>query len=231
LKNNPPAERVIIITGHYGSGKTEIALNMAFQLKERESFPVTLADLDIMNPYFRSREKRVPLEEAGIKLIGGSIEDSLTGVPALSAEVQGQLNLGEGYLILDVGGDPEGARLLGRYPREWEDLKGEKNLAMLFVVNPYRPETPDLPRALTMLRMIEEYSGLSITGIAANGHLLKSTTEEEVLEGWRLATTLSEKTNIPLKFCTLPDWVERPAEIPENLIMPLTLRHRKEWMS
>lgn len=223
--------RVKIITGHYGSGKTEIALNMAFNLKQASSQKVALADMDIMNPYFRSREKREMLEEAGIRLIGGSIEDSLSGVPALSGEIQAQLNLGEGYLILDVGGDPEGARLLGRYPGEWARLKDQGELEILFVINPFRPETPDLPRTLTMLSRIEEYSHLKISGLIANGHLLKATGKEEVLTGLKLAQRVSSETGIPLTACVLPDWIETPEEIGEELILPLSLRHRQDWMT
>ena len=223
--------RVKIITGHYGSGKTEIALNMAFNLKETTSHKVTLADMDIINPYFRSREKREILEEAGIKIIGGSIDDSLTGVPALSGEIQGQLNLGEGYLILDLGGDPEGARLLGRYPDEWARLIEQDNLEMLFVINPFRPETPDLERTVSMLFQIEEYSHLKITGLIANGHLLKATGQEEIMAGFKLALEVERKTGIPLTACVLPDWIERPLEIHKELILPLTIRHRQEWMT
>lgn len=225
------SRRITVITGHYGCGKTEIAVNLAESLIREGSGKATLADMDIINPYFRSRELADKLADRGIRVIGGSVEDRLSGVPALSAAVRGELLRGSGPMILDVGGDPEGARLLGRYETDWGALIEKKELDVLYVVNPFRPETSDLEKLYALMVRIEGHSGLQTTGLVANGHLLKETGPKEVEAGIDLARRLEEKSGLPLRFAALP----RGMEIPPNGLgcptLPLVLHHRMEWMS
>ncbi len=222
---------VVVISGHYGSGKTEISVNLALQIRQLTSEPVTIADLDLINPYFRSREKKGYLEERDIHLIGGSIEDSQTGVPALSAEVQARLSLIRGVMLLDTGGDPEGIRVLGRYEEELTRLREEKRLCHYFVFNPFRPETATPEAGEAMLRQIEQGSGVPVDRLICNSHLLKATGPEEVLSGWRMTEELARKTNLPAALCALPDWVDPPEEIPREKRLVLTLQMRSGWMS
>ncbi|MBN2626352.1 MAG: hypothetical protein JXA95_06760 [Spirochaetales bacterium] len=223
--------RVIVLSGHYGSGKTEIAINLSLMIAEVSDRKVSVADLDIINPYFRSRERKKFLESKGIHLIGGSIEDSQTGVPSLSGEVQAQLSDGKGLLILDTGGDPEGIRLLGRYDEEFRRLREENALTHYFVFNGYRPETPDAARGEAMLRSLERGSGVTVDRLISNSHLLKATGRDEILEGWQKTVELSERTGIPIAFCTVPEWLSPPEEIPREMIITLDLHMRSDWMS
>ena len=222
---------VIVISGHYGSGKTEVALNLAVKIRENTSGPVTIADLDIINPYFRSRERKKLLEEKNIHLIGGSIEDSQTGVPALSGEVQARLSLAEGVLILDTGGDPEGIRVLGRYKEELTRLRDRNQIRHCFVFNPFRPETSTPEAGRAMMRSIELGSGLPVDCLISNSHLLKATGAEEVSAGWRMTEELSRLTGLPAALCTVPEWVESPEDIPDDYVVLLTLYMRSGWMS
>jgi hypothetical protein len=223
---------VAIISGHYGSGKTEISINLALNLLDWADKSVTVADLDIINPYFRSREKKDFMEKQGVHIIGGSIEDSQTGVPALSGEVQAQLTTNNNnFLILDTGGDPEGIRLLGRYERELKQLKEANRIQHFFVYNSFRPETSDPQKGETMLRSIERSCAIPVDQLICNGHLLKATGANDILEGWNKTKELSHLTKIPISACFTPEWILPPEEIPRKMIYTLSLFMRSDWMS
>lgn len=218
--------RIRIITGHYGSGKTEFAVNYAVKLA-KNGRKVALADLDVVNPYFRSREKSDLLSELGIKVIGSSIEALAADVPAVSAEIYAPLQDESYDVVLDVGGDPVGARALGRYHNYFKEGKYD----MLFVINANRPETQDVENTIKYLREIERTSRAKVTGLINNTHLLKSTTVEDVLRGQKLAEEVSEALNIPIKYIATLEHVAK--ELPSNLngeIFPITLYMREEWM-
>lgn len=218
--------RIRIITGHYGSGKTEFAVNYAVKLA-KNGRKVALADLDVVNPYFRSREKADLLSELGIKVIGSSINASAADVPAVSAEIYAPLQDESYDVVLDVGGDPVGARALGRYHNYFKEGKYD----MLFVINANRPETQDAQNTIKYLREIERASRAKVTGLINNTHLLKSTTAEDVLRGQKLAEEVSEALNIPIKYIVALEHVAK--ELPSNLngeIFPITLYMREEWM-
>lgn len=223
--------KVYLISGHYGSGKTEISVNLALHIKQNTPQSVTIADLDIINPYFRSRERKDLLAKEGIHLIGGSIEDSLSGVPALSGEVQAKLASRDGFLILDTGGDPEGIRLLGRYREELEQLRKDKILTHYFIYNGYRPEISEISKAEAMLRNIERGATVPVDRLICNSHLLKATGPEEIWAGWRKTEQLSQLTGIPIASCTVPEWTTAPETIPEEMIFSLSLFMRSDWMS
>ena len=220
-------KRIRIIIGHYGSGKTEFSLNYALKLNELGK-KVAIADLDIVNLYFRSREKATLLEEKGIKIIGASIKGSALDLPAISGEVLTPIQDTSYDTILDVGGDPAGARALGRYHEYF--VEGQYD--MFFVLNGNRPETGTMEKALEFIRKIEDTSRAKITGIINNTHLLKSTTIEDVLKGYQLSLELSELTDIPLKYNMVLE--ELSPLLPNNLvgeIFPIKLYMREEWMN
>ncbi|MGF7060528.1 ATP-binding protein [Brassicibacter mesophilus] len=222
LKDN----RIRVIVGHYGSGKTEFAVNYAVKLAEQGK-KVALADLDVVNPYFRSREKSEELEKIGIKVLGSSIKGSAVDVPSVSAEVFTPLQDESYEAILDVGGDPAGARALGRYYNYFQEGKYD----MLFVVNANRPETQNAENTIKYIKEIERVSRAKVTGLINNTHLLKSTTVEDVLSGQGLVEEVSKILNIPVKYVAALEKVakELPAGI-KGEIFPIKLYMREEWM-
>ena len=220
-------KRIRIITGQFGSGKTEFSVNYAINLAE-EGKKVALADLDVVNPYFRSREKEEMLTELGIKVIGSSIRGLSVDVPAVSAEVYGPLQDQSFEAILDVGGDPVGARAIGQYHQYF--VAG--NYDMLFVINANRPETQTAEKAIEYLREIERVSRAKVTGLINNTHLLKSTTVEDVLSGQKVVEEVSEKLNIPIKYVAAIEKVAN--ELPKDIngeIFPIKMYMREDWMS
>lgn len=222
--------RVKIIIGHYGSGKTEFSINYAVNLAKMDK-KVTLVDLDIVNLYFRSREKASMLESLGIKLIGSSIKASALDLPAVSPAVTTVFSDKTADAILDIGGDPAGARTLGRYK---EYLIGG-NYDMFFVLNKYRKETDTPDKAINYIREIESVSRAKVTGIVSNSHFLKSTTIEDILGGVELSIEVSKKTGIPLKYITVlkeleEDLKEKLPEDLQRIVFPIELFMREEWM-
>ena len=157
------SHRVSIITGHYGTGKTEFAVNLALAMAG-EGTSVILADLDIVNPYFRSRERRSLLEEAGVRLISSSQACSDADVPALPAELLTILEDRSLRGVLDIGGDPVGARVLARF----QPKIVQEDYQLIYVLNANRPEVRDREKAISYLRGIEATTGLACTGIVNN---------------------------------------------------------------
>lgn len=223
LKDN----RVRIITGHYGSGKTEFAVNYAIKLAEANK-NVMIADLDVVNPYFRSREKEEFLIDKGIRVTGSNLKGMAADVPAISGEVLTPLQNEDYEAILDVGGDPVGARTLGRYHKYFEEGKYD----MFFVINANRPETQTKEKVIEYLKNIEFQSRAKVTGLINNTHLLRGTTVEDVLRGQKLCKEVSEELNIPIKYISCLENIAK--ELPEDLegeIFPIKMYMREEWMS
>lgn len=219
-------KRIRIIVGHYGSGKTEFSVNYAVKLSNLGK-KVALVDLDIVNLYFRSREKAEDLQKLGIKVIGSSLKGSGVDIPAISSEIYTPIQDDSYDTILDVGGDPAGARTLGLYSEYFT----KKNCDMFFVVNANRPETQTVQKTIEYLKKIEDTARFKVTGIVNNTHMLKSTTCEDVLKGQILAEKLAEKLNIPIKYVVALENVAK--ELPSNLkgeIFPIKLFMRQEWM-
>ena len=214
--------RLTIVTGHYGTGKTEFSVNLALALA-KEGRPVALADLDIVNPYFRSRERRSLLEEAGVRLVATSQALADADVPALPAELHAVLEDRSVRGVLDVGGDPTGARVLARYrPR----ILGE-DYQLLYVVNGNRPEVRTAERSARYLREIEAVAGLVCTGLVNNTHLCGETTPEEVRQGAALAEEVSRLTGVPV-VCHVAE--ARFRDQLENLtLFPIEIRMKKPW--
>lgn len=218
--------RIRIIIGHYGSGKTEFSINYAVKLA-KEGKKVALVDLDVVNLYFRSREKEEILTELGIKVISSSIKASAVDIPAISAEAYGPLEDSTFDTILDVGGDPAGARVLGRY----HELLKDGEYEMYYVLNANRPETSTVEKAVGYLNGIEGIARAKVTGIINNTHMLKSTTVGDVMKGQKLAVELSQKLDIPIKYIVaLEDVAKKLPEDLEGEIFPIKLYMREDWM-
>lgn len=219
-------KRVRIVIGHYGSGKTEFSLNYVTKLARMDKKTV-LVDLDVVNLYFRSREKAEELENMGIKVIGGSVKANAIDIPMIPGEVLTAFQDESFDAVLDVGGDPAGARTLGRYV---EYLK-EGNYDMFFVLNANRPETQTVEKAMEYLTRIEDTVRAKVTGIVNNTHMLKSTSINDVLKGYELSLKLSEETGVPLRYnVVLEDLV---SDLPKDLkgeVFPIDLIMREEWM-
>jgi len=219
--------RIRIIIGHYGSGKTEFSVNYAMKLAG-EGKKVALADLDVVNPYFRSREKQDILEEKGIRVIGSSLgAKSGADLPAVSASVLAPIQDKSYDLVIDVGGDSVGARALSRYYASFK----EGNYDMFCVINANRPGTTTVEDAISHIRDIEIASRTKVTGIINNTHLLRETTVEDVLKGQELAMKVSENLQLPIKYVCALEKVARqlPKDI-EGQIFPINMYMREDWM-
>ena len=213
-------KRVTLFAGHYGSGKTNIAVNYALKLKS-EGKPVEIADLDIVNPYFRTKDSADELEKAGINLISPSFANSNVDLPALPQEVYGLVQNYEKYVIIDIGGDERGALALGRYRK---DILDEGNYEMVFVVNFYRPLTRTAEEAYEVMLEIEAAAGIKFTCVVNNSNIGFETTKEDVLNSETELKKLCEKTSLPILFTSVKKELE--GEFEGENILPLTLQKK-----
>ena len=187
-------KRLTLFAGHYGSGKTNIAVNYALHLA-KEGKQVVIADLDIVNPYFRTKDSAAVLENAGVTLISPQFANSNVDLPALPAESYRLVQDKSIYGIMDIGGDDRGAYALGRYVPA---LLEENNYRMVFVANCNRPLTRTPEDALEVMREIEAACGLPFTDIINNSNLACETTPETVLESQGYVDALSKLSGLPI---------------------------------
>lgn len=217
-------KRMQIITGHYGSGKTEYAVNLALHLAQTTE-NVALADMDIVNPYFRSYEQAKRLEDAGIRVIVTSC-GGVADIPAINPEVMSIFQQDKWTGVLDIGGDPIGARVLARFAPQ---LKPD-DFDLLFVLNANRPETKDVESALQYMQGIEAECRQKVTGIVNNTHLCGETTAEEILKGAELAHALSERTSLPvIHHAVQRKFVEQVQDKLPEPILPMNIYMKKPW--
>jgi signal recognition particle receptor subunit beta len=191
-------KRITLFAGHYGSGKTNIAVNYAVHLKDK-GLPVIIADLDIVNPYFRTKDSEELLKQKGIELISPEFANSNVDLPALPQEMYKTVQDKESYVVMDIGGDDRGAYALGRYT---PSILEENNFEMLFVANFYRPLTTTPNEALEVMREIEVAGGLPFTGIVNNSNIGDETTPEDVIATLKKTNELSKLSNLPIVFTT-----------------------------
>ncbi|MBP1925558.1 hypothetical protein J2Z76_001417 [Sedimentibacter acidaminivorans] len=221
-------KRLVIITGHYGSGKTEFAVNYAVKMKNSYS-NVSLADLDIVNPYFRSREKKILLEDMGIQVLDSSINNQTLDLPALPAGIMGSITNLNMKAILDIGGDPVGARVLARFSDQIKMMDYD----LFYVINGNRPETQTKENVIRYLKDIESTSGLKVTGLINNTHLLKDTSVSDVELGHELSKEVSWEIDVPIRYesamMNIADKIV--SEEIKAKLFPLNLYMREEWMS
>lgn len=193
-----PSTRLVIIVGNYGSGKTEVSVNLALHLRRLDA-QVSIADLDIVNPYFRCREAQVLMREAGVRVVIPPGAQQHADLPIVVPEIRGMLEPEEGsYSLFDVGGDPVGATLLSSL----HESIGESPYSLLQVVNSRRPFTSTVEGCLKMQAAIENASRLRVTGYIVNTHLVQETTAEVILDGFELARQVSERSGLPIEMVT-----------------------------
>lgn len=185
--------RLNVVVGHFGSGKTEYAVNLALRLAE-EGRPTALADLDVVDPYFRSRENQEMLRAHHIRLITSSPLYQDADLPSMPAEVEMLFENQAVSAVLDIGGDASGARVLARYRQRL----CEQDTKILCVINANRPLTNTAAKALAYLRDIENASGMKIGGLVNNTHLCDQTTAEDICLGARMAEEVSGLSGIPI---------------------------------
>ena len=192
-------KRMTLFAGHYGSGKTNIAVSYALWLKAQKQ-DVCIVDLDIVNPYFRTKDSLKELTRANIELIASAYANSNVDLPALPQEIYGAVARRDRLAVLDIGGDDRGALALGRYAPY---ILEEDDYEMLLVLNCYRPLTRSPRDALTVLQEIEAAGGIPFTGLVNNSNLGNDTTLEDVLASLDYAKEISRLTGLPIKMTTV----------------------------
>lgn len=195
LKSNP--KEILVLIGHYGSGKTELALNFAIKAAKSGKKTV-LVDLDIVNPYFRSAEQSDLLREAGVDLIVPPYANTNVDLPVLSARVSGVFTDGHEYVVFDVGGDGVGATALGRYFHEFSRI--ENGLRVLFVVNPRRPLCCTEDGICAMMEEVKRASRLQLDGLINNANLANETTADDLLDAQDVLARVSARTACPIAY-------------------------------
>lgn len=215
-------KRLTLFAGHYGSGKTNLAVNYALLLA-KEGNKVCIADLDIVNPYFRTKDSASVLSEAGIDLISPQFANSNVDLPALPPESYRLVQDLSTYGIMDIGGDDRGAYALGRYVPA---IRSENNYRMIFVANGYRPLTRTPEEALEVMREIEEACGLAFTDIIANANLGTETTVETVLNSVPYMEKLSRLSGLPIFAYSAVSTVAETLKSTLYPVLPLQLQEK-----
>lgn len=215
-------KRVTILCGHYGSGKTNVAVNMAKDIKKQNE-NVLIADLDIVNPYFRTKDSAEEFESQGIKLICSEYAGTNVDIPALPAEMYSITHDKSSYAVIDVGGDDRGALALGRLS---DELKQENNYEMLLVINKYRPLTPDAESTIEVMKEIEYAGKIAFTGLVNNSNLGVETTQEDVLNSLKYAEEVSKLTGLPIVCTTVNETLYGGLKDKINNLFPLKLQRK-----
>ena len=217
-------KRITIFIGNFGSGKTELAINSALGLR-REGKRVKLVDVDIINPYFKSSFRKGMLEKAGVQVIGPD-------AGALPPEVVSVFDDHSAHAVFDVGGDPVGAAVLGRYKDRFDQAAHE--LEVLYVVNACRPLSDTPKRVLAMMDEIEQRSRLRINALINNTNLAAKTGAEELIEGQEMLSGVARKRGLPIKWiCGTPGVLsafKKRAGAYEGELHPIRIYMREEWM-
>lgn len=215
-------KRLTLICGHYGSGKTNVALNIAYKLKNTYD-NVAIADLDIVNPYFRTKDSADELTAKGIKLICSEYAGTNVDIPALPQQMYSLTDDKSLNAVLDIGGDDRGALALGRLS---ENIVSENDYEMLLVINKFRPLTPDAVSTLEVLREIEAACRIKFTGLINNSNLGEETTAEHVLSSLEYANEVSKLSGLPIKFTSVNENCFNELKGKINNILPLKLQKK-----
>ena len=218
-------KRVTVFAGHYGSGKTNIAVNYALALAEHGK--VNIADIDIVNPYFRTKDAAEALDKMGVRLISSSYANSNVDTPALPADIYTVFEDKSTLAVADVGGDDRGALALGRYA---EMMKSENDYEMLFVFNKYRFLTSDAQGALEVMREIEAASGVEFTGIINNSNLGEETDEDAVLASVDTVNELSRISGLEIKMTTVKRELYEKLKDKIDNVQAIDLYVRQSWL-
>jgi hypothetical protein len=191
-------EGIVVIVGNYGSGKTEVAINLAVN-RRAAGMDVRIADLDLVNPYFRTREARGPLSELGIEVVVPPEEYLNADLPILSPVIAGMVRRPTGLTLIDAGGDDVGVTVLAALADSFKN----KDVLMLQVVNPYRPFTETVAGCLKIRDEIENASKMQVGGLIGNANLINETTVQDIYQGHDFMNALSEKSGLPVAFMTV----------------------------
>jgi hypothetical protein len=189
-------KRIITIVGGYGSGKSEVAVNLARRLGTTHSGEVVIADLDVINPYFRSREAAAELQSIGVRSLVPPGAQAYADLPIILPEIRAAIERNVGWLILDVGGDDLGARVLSSL----RDAFAPDSYELAMVLNARRPFTADAAGSIKTIREIELASRMNMTGLISNTHLMADTTPDIVREGLSVARQVGDCTSLPIFF-------------------------------
>ena len=211
-------KRITLIAGHYGSGKTNIAVNYALWLR-RQGLAVTVADLDIVNPYFRTKDSEQELTGAGIDVISLPFANSNVDLPSLPSSVYGLVQRKDRTVVMDIGGDDRGAYALGRFAPY---IREENDFDLFYVVNFYRPLAQTATDAFAVLREIEAAEGLPFTAIINNSNLGAETTPEDVAATFGKTEELCAQCGLPLAFTSVDERIA--ADVAAENVFPLKLQ-------
>ncbi len=219
-----------VLVGHYGSGKTELALALSKKLNQPDPSGVALVDLDIVNPYFRSAEQKTALEREGIEVLAPSFALTSVDVPALPADIQ-KVFESERYrhVIIDVGGDAAGATALGRYHPFIQPVRSQ--MQVLYVVNPYRPLSANAEDICAMFSHIEARSRIHPDQLVNNSNLQRQTTAQHLIDGQEVLKGVAERMGIPIGMVAGYSrlYADLPAEMQE-IYFPIEPVMLPEWL-
>lgn len=213
-------KRLTLLCGHYGSGKTNVAVNLAFYLKEQYN-NVVVADLDIVNPYFRTKDSIEDFKARGIELICSEYANTNVDIPALPANMYRLTADKDITAVIDVGGDDRGAYALGRLVPE---IKAENNFDMLMVINGYRPLTPDAQSTIEVMREIEEACKLKFTGLVNNSNIGEETTAEDIIKSIGYANEVSQASGLPIVMTSVKRELYDGLKNKIDNLLPMTLQ-------
>lgn len=216
--------RLTIIIGHFGSGKTEFAVNLALRLREHHDH-VALADLDVVDPYFRSRERAELFARRNIRLISSSQTCADADLPSMPPEVMVLMDDPTIHGVLDIGGDASGARILARYRHRLKACGAR----VYCVINANRPLTDTAPKTIRYIRSMEAASGMMVDGLVNNTHLCDKTELEDILTGAAMAREVSTETGIPIVCHTAAGNLAATAGEHVQPVFPLELYMKKPW--
>lgn len=215
-------KRITLLCGHYGSGKTNVAINMAYEIKSGYDNTV-IADLDIVNPYFRTKDSREELEKAGIKLIVSDYAGSNVDIPAMPQEMYSIVHDRSLKAVIDVGGDDRGALALGRLTPA---IIEENDYEALLVINKFRPLTSDADSTREVMWEIEQACGIKMTGIVNNSNLGNETTAQDILNSLKYAEEVSEITGLPIVCTAVIETLLSEVNGKIDNILPLYLQNK-----
>jgi len=221
LKDLP---KIVIICGHYGVGKTNVSINLAYKYRQMGE-KVSLVDMDVVNPYFVSSEYKTEIEAEGIRLISPQFAASNLDHPSLPSEINSIFSDDCERAIIDVGGDDSGSTALGTIAKAIKRY----DYSFFYVINKYRILTTDAERAAELLPEIERASRLKSTGIINNSHLSNWTKADDIFASLPFAQKVSELTGLPLSFTTVPEHIVKETEGKIANMMPVSIHVKKPW--
>ena len=215
-------KRITLFCGHYGSGKTNIAVNVAVNLSQTNK-NIAIDDLDIVNTYFRTKDSSKQLSEKGIRLICSEYANSNVDIPALPQDIYAITDDKTLKCVVDIGGDDRGAFVLGRIS---EKIVSENDYDMLMVINSYRPLTRDTESTLEVLREIETAAKIKFTGLINNSNLGEETTKEDVISSFSYAQEISKASGLDIVATTVKEELFESLKNEIENLFPLRLQDK-----